>query len=64
VVTDRQVRRLLMLVNRESTPATAAAKAGMDETTARKYRRLGSCCVRGRALGALGPGHRPCDARC
>ena len=29
-----------MLVNRESTPATAAAKAGMDETTARKYRRL------------------------
>jgi hypothetical protein len=40
MVTDGQVRRLGRLLQRESTLATAAAKAGMDEKTARKYRRL------------------------
>ena len=30
-----------MLIHQEPTLATAAAKAGMDEKTARKYRRLG-----------------------
>ena len=41
MVTDRQVRRLMKLIESEKTFATAAAKAGMDEKTARKYRRLG-----------------------
>ncbi len=30
-----------MLIHQEPTLARAAAKAGMDEKTARKYRRLG-----------------------
>ena len=38
MVTDRQVRRLMKLIQQEKTLATAAAKAGMDEKTARKYR--------------------------
>jgi hypothetical protein len=41
MVTDTQVRRLMMLIQKETTLSTAAAKAGMDEKTARKYRRLG-----------------------
>jgi len=41
MVTDQQVRRLFKLMKNETTLATAAAKAGMDEKTARKYRRLG-----------------------
>jgi len=41
MVTDQQVRKLMELKNKEKTKATAAAKAGMDEKTARKYRRLG-----------------------
>ena len=41
MVTDRQVRRLMSLINKEGSLAAAAAKAGMDEKTARKYRRLG-----------------------
>ena len=41
MVTDQQVRRLFNLMHKERTLATAAAKAGMDENTARKYRRLG-----------------------
>lgn len=41
MVTDRQVRRLMRLLQRERSLAAAAAKAGMDEKTARKYRRLG-----------------------
>ena len=41
MVTDQQVRRLFKLMQQEHTLATAAAKAGMDEKTARKYRRLG-----------------------
>ena len=41
MVTDKQVRRLMKLIKTEKTLATAAAKAGMDEKTARKYRRLG-----------------------
>jgi hypothetical protein len=41
MVTDQQVRRLLSLSNTETTLALAAAKAGMDEKTARKYRRSG-----------------------
>jgi len=41
MVTDQQVRLLLKLMHTEPTLATAAAKAGMNEKTARKYRRLG-----------------------
>jgi hypothetical protein len=41
MVTDQQVRRLWRLMQTERTLAAAAAKAGMDEKTARKYRRLG-----------------------
>ena len=41
MVTDRQVRRLFGLLQTERTLAMAAAKAGMDEKTARTYRRFG-----------------------
>ncbi len=41
MVTDQQVRRLFKLVQREKNFGIAAMKAGMDEKTARKYRRLG-----------------------
>ena len=41
VTTDEQVRRLMKL-SRDGLPlSTAAAKAGMDEKTARKYRKAG-----------------------
>src|SRR5260370_14945515 len=39
MVTDQQVKRLWRLVRMESTREVAAAKAGMDEKTARKYLR-------------------------
>jgi hypothetical protein len=41
MVTDQQVRKLMKLIQSEKTLTIAAAKAGMDEKTARKYRRLG-----------------------
>lgn len=41
MVTDQQVRRLFKLVQTEKNFGIAAMKAGMDEKTARKYRRLG-----------------------
>jgi hypothetical protein len=41
LVTDKQVRRLFALGKVETNLGTAAAKAGMDAKTARKYRRLG-----------------------
>jgi hypothetical protein len=41
MVTDPQVRRLFKLVQTEKNFGIAAIKAGMDEKTARKYRRLG-----------------------
>jgi len=41
MVTDQQVRRLFKMLQTENTQVSAAAKAGMDVTTARKYRRLG-----------------------
>lgn len=41
MVTDNQVRRLMKLMQTEETFGTAAAKAGMDEKTARKYARSG-----------------------
>lgn len=40
MVTDYQVRILMKLINQSKTLKTAAAKAGMSEKTARKYRRL------------------------
>ena len=40
MVTDRQVRRLRELFQQHGL-SVAAAKAGMDEKTARKYRREG-----------------------
>ena len=39
MVTDQQVRRLFKLMQTEPTSCLAAAKAGMDEKTARKYAR-------------------------
>lgn len=41
MVTDQQVRRLLKLAQTEKYFGAAAAKAGMDEKTARKYVRMG-----------------------
>ena len=41
MITDNQYRRLMKLSQTESKLAVAAAKAGMDEKTARKWRRLG-----------------------
>ena len=41
MVTDQQVRRLFKLVQTEKNFGIAAMKAGMDEKTSRKYRRLG-----------------------
>lgn len=41
MVTDNQVRILMELINREQSFQAAAAKAGMSEKTARKYRTLG-----------------------
>jgi hypothetical protein len=40
MVTDEQVRRLMKLINQEKSLAAAAAKASMNEKTARKYRNL------------------------
>jgi Mu transposase, C-terminal domain len=41
MVTDQQVRKLMKLIQGDMTLAVAAAKAGMDEKTARKYRDSG-----------------------
>src|SRR5262245_5954064 len=41
MITDHQFRRLMKLSKTEETLATAAAKAGMDEKTARKWSRIG-----------------------
>ena len=41
MVTDNQVRILMKLVNQEKLLKTAAAKAGMSEKSARKYRKSG-----------------------
>jgi transposase len=41
MVTDQQVRRFFKLIQRENNFGKAAIKAGLDEKTARKYRRLG-----------------------
>ena len=41
MVTDAQVRKLMKLLQSEGTLAVAAAKAGMDEKTARKWRDAG-----------------------
>ena len=41
MVTDRQVRLLMKLLQEEKTLRVAAAKSGMDEKTARKYRDQG-----------------------
>jgi hypothetical protein len=40
MVTDKQVRRLQLEINKQKTKSLAAAKAGMDEKTARKYLKL------------------------
>jgi Mu transposase-like protein len=41
MITDHQFRRLIKLSQTEETLALAAAKAGMDEKTARKWRKMG-----------------------
>ena len=50
MVKDGQVRILMRLMHREKTLATAAAKAGMTEKTARKYRDLGQLPSQGGVL--------------
>ena len=42
MVTDQQVRRLMSSLSQGHSLATSAARAGMDEKTARKYRRSGT----------------------
>lgn len=41
MVTDKQIRRLFMLITKEPTKALAVAKAGMSPKTACKYRQIG-----------------------
>lgn len=41
MVTDRQVRLLMKLLQEKRALSVAAAKSGMDDKTARKYRKLG-----------------------
>jgi hypothetical protein len=41
MVTDNQVRRLFRLMESAKSFGVTACRAGMDEKTARKYRRLG-----------------------
>jgi hypothetical protein len=41
MVTDKQVRRLFLEMNKQKSKSLAAAKSGMDEKTARKYVREG-----------------------
>jgi len=41
MISDRQVRKMIELMQTEPTKAIAAAKAGMSEPTARKWARLG-----------------------
>jgi hypothetical protein len=41
MVSDQQVRKLMTFINQEKSLAIAAAKAGMDEKTARRYRKQG-----------------------
>ena len=41
MVTDQQVRILMQSISKGSNYAVSAAKAGMDDKTARKYRKLG-----------------------
>lgn len=41
MVTDQQARKLMTLLSNEVPLSTAALKSGMDEKTARKYRRAG-----------------------
>ncbi len=41
MISDRQARKVMELMKSEPTKAIAAAKAGMDEKTARKWARLG-----------------------
>jgi hypothetical protein len=41
MITDQQVRRLFKLIQTEKNFGIASMKAGMDEKTARKYRRTG-----------------------
>src|SRR5690349_18450841 len=47
-VTDQQVRRLFRLDRQQRPKGQAAAQAGMDEKSARKYRRLGRLPSEGR----------------
>jgi hypothetical protein len=41
MISDRQVRKVIELMQSEPTKAIAAVKAGMRERTARKWARLG-----------------------
>lgn len=50
MTTDQQVRLLMTLINKGLPLVTAAAKAGMSEGTARKYRRSGKLPSEGRVV--------------
>ena len=50
MVKDSQVRILMRLINREKRLETAAAKAGMSDKTARRYRHLGKLPSQCRAM--------------
>ena len=41
MVTDKQIRRLMQMVETGRTVMIASLKAGMDEKTARKYLKMG-----------------------
>ncbi len=41
MVSDQQVRRLMTFINKKNSLVISAARAGMDEKTARKYRKQG-----------------------
>ncbi len=59
MVTDRQVRMLMKLINEEERLAAAAAKAVMDEKTARKWRDSSMFQVKPRWSTRGGPGRIP-----
>ena len=47
IVADEQVKKLMKLVQTGRTFGIAAAKAGTDEKTTRKYKKLGEAIWRG-----------------
>ena len=59
MITDNQYRRLMKLSQTENKLGVAAAKAGMDEKTARKWRRVGHLPANRENRVNIGPGWIP-----